>query len=54
MTNRLTEKLAGGDRRSLGRSNEVVADVRRNPSLFDLLFDGMLDSDPICADACRR
>jgi hypothetical protein len=58
MTNRLTEKLAGGDRRSIGRSNEVVADVLRNPSLFDLLFDGMLDNDPIvrmrAADATEK
>jgi HEAT repeat protein len=51
-------KLVGGDRRSIGRSNEVVADVLKNPSLFEAVFDGMLHDDPIirmrAADAVEK
>jgi hypothetical protein len=51
-------KLAGGDRRSIGRSNEVVADVMRDPSLFGIVFDGMLSDDPLIrmrsADAIEK
>jgi hypothetical protein len=47
-------KLAGGDRRSIGRSDEVLAD----PSLFDVLFKGMLHEDPLvrmrAADAVEK
>jgi hypothetical protein len=35
-------RLTGGDRRSTGRSEEVVADIMRDPTLFDVVFDGML------------
>jgi hypothetical protein len=41
------KKLAGGDRRSIGRANEVVEDVMGNPSLFGAVFDGILDDDPV-------
>ena len=51
-------KLAGGDRRSIGKSNEVVADVMRNPSLFEPVFNGMLSDDPLIrmrsADAIEK
>jgi hypothetical protein len=51
-------KLAGGDRRSIGKSNEVVADVMRDPSLFGIVFDGMLSDDPLIrmrsADAIEK
>ena len=52
------EKLSGGDRRSIGKSNEVVADILREPGLFDALFTGMVDDDPIvrmrAADAIEK
>ncbi len=51
-------KLTGGDRRSIGRSEEVVADVMRDPTLFDVVFGGMLSEDPLirvrCADAVEK
>ena len=40
-------KLAGGDRRSLGRANEVVAEVLKDPTRFRDVFDAMLASDPV-------
>jgi len=42
----LLDKLAGGDLRSIGHSQEVVDEVLANPSLFDELVMGMLHSDP--------
>ena len=42
-------KLTGGNRRSIGRSNEVVADVLADPSLFDLIFDAISSDDPLIA-----
>lgn len=54
----LLQKLAGTDRRSIGKSNEVVAEVLAEPSLFGVVFDGMLDADPVlrmrCADAVEK
>jgi len=51
-------KLGGGDRRSIGRSNEVVADVLADPSLFDLIFDAIASDDPLirmrAADAVEK
>lgn len=51
-------KLSGGDRRSIGRSNEVVADVLANPRLFDALFGGLTAADPLvrmrAADAVEK
>ena len=52
------EKLKGGDRRSIGRANEVVRQVLRNPALFGELFEGMLSGDPLvrmrAADAAEK
>lgn len=52
------EKLRGGDRRSIGRSQEVADDVLANPSLFDVVFDGMAVDDPVvrmrAADAVEK
>ena len=52
------QKLAGGDRRSTGRSEEVVAEVLADPALFGALFDGMLHTDPLvrmrAADAVEK
>lgn len=55
---RLLEKLSGGDRRSIGRSNEVVAEVLHHPSLFGVLFEGLYHDDPLirirAADAVEK
>lgn len=52
------KKLAGGDRRSIGRVNEVVAEVLRDPALFEAIFKGMFSDDPIirmrAADAVEK
>jgi hypothetical protein len=54
----LLQMLTGSDRRSIGRSNEVVARVLKEPALLDLLFSGMLSHDPLlamrCADAAEK
>jgi hypothetical protein len=54
----LLQMLTGSDRRSIGRSNEVVARVLKEPALLDLLFSGMLWHDPLlamrCADAAEK
>jgi HEAT repeat protein len=56
--NRILKKLAGGDRRSIGRSNEVVSEVLARPGLFRELFEGMLNEDPVirmrAADAVEK
>ena len=41
------DKLRGGDLRSIGRSNEVAEDIEKNVSLFETVFKGLYDSDPI-------
>lgn len=54
----LLKRLSGGDRRSIGNSLEVAADVLANPKLFPELFKGMLSDDPIvrmrAADAVEK
>jgi hypothetical protein len=54
----LLSRLTGGDRRSIGRSNEVVAAVLGDPSLFGVLFSGLWSSDPLIrmrtADALEK
>jgi hypothetical protein len=51
-------KLEGGDRRSIGRVDEVVAEVLNDPSLFEVVFNAMLSDDPIIrmrsADAVEK
>ena len=44
---KLIDKLKGGDRRSIGRADEVVSDIRKNNSLFRQVFEGFYDDDPI-------
>lgn len=39
-------KLRGGDRRSIGRADEVVADTLAKPVLFDAVFKGLATTDP--------
>jgi hypothetical protein len=52
------QKLEGGDRRSIGRADEVVADVLEDPALFDPLFQGVYSDDPLirmrAADAVEK
>jgi hypothetical protein len=56
--NPLLQKLEGGDRRSVGRVDEVVAKVLADLALFPVLIDGMLDSNPLirmrAADAATK
>lgn len=50
--------LTGGDRRSIGRSADVVAAVCVDPALFPVVFDAMLAADPLirmrAADAVKK
>ncbi len=50
--------LEGGDRRSIGRSDQVAAMVSRNPRLFPKLIAGLWSEDPIvrmrAADATEK
>lgn len=54
----ILKMLQGGDRRSIGRSNEVVTLVLDQPELFEILIAGMGDPDPLvsmrCADAAEK
>jgi hypothetical protein len=54
----ILEKLQGTDRRSIGRVGEVVREVLAEPSLFGVVFEGMLADDPVirmrCADAVEK
>jgi hypothetical protein len=54
----ILDKLKGGDRRSIGRADEVVAEVLDIPTLFDNLFSGMRHDDPLVrmrsADAVEK
>jgi hypothetical protein len=52
------EKLAGGDRRSIGRSDEVVNQVLKDSSQFADVFNAMLSDDDVvrarAADAVEK
>lgn len=54
----ILDLLKGGDRRSIGRSNQVVARLRRCPLLFPVLIDGMHHPDELvrmrAADAAEK
>jgi len=54
----ILQKLTGGDKRSIGKSDEVVAEVLADPSLFGVLIDGMQSNDPLirmrAADAAEK
>ncbi|UCG25426.1 MAG: hypothetical protein JSW55_05385 [Chloroflexota bacterium] len=58
MAEDILSKLSGGDRRSIGHVDEVIADVQAEPALFDALFWGMRDEDPLVrmrtADAVEK
>ena len=52
------QKLAGGDRRSIGRVDEVVTEVIKKPVLFKELIGGLFVEDPVvrmrAADAIEK
>lgn len=54
----IVRALKGGDRRSIGRSNQVVARLRRTPTLFPALIDCMHHEDELvrmrAADAVEK
>lgn len=54
----ILRKLEGGDGRSIGRSNEVVAEVLGDPALFREVFSGLLSEDEVVrmrsADAVEK
>jgi hypothetical protein len=56
--NRFSAILAGGDRRSLGRANSVVAQVLRKPQLFSELLQCLWNDDAVirmrAADAAEK
>ncbi|NMC47202.1 MAG: hypothetical protein GYA52_10300 [Chloroflexi bacterium] len=56
--NEILEMLQGGDRRSIGRADEVVERVWKNPSDFKFLFQGFYENDPVIrmrtADAVEK
>lgn len=43
----ILDKLKGGDRRSIGKADEVVADVIRDPVLFGEVFTGLKSDNPL-------
>jgi hypothetical protein len=55
---KILKKLAGGDRRSIGKSNEVARVISRSPRLFALVFEAMLRDDCVlrmrAADAIEK
>jgi len=56
--NSLLQKLTGGDRRSIGRSNQVVTLALKQPALFAELIRGLRAADPLvrmrAADAAEK
>jgi hypothetical protein len=54
----IVDKLRGGDRRSIGRSNEVAKQIAKNPKLFAQVFAAVLDDNPVirlrAADAIEK
>lgn len=54
----LLDRLAGGDRRSIGRSEEVAREVARAPDLLPHLVQGLEDADELvrmrAADALEK
>jgi hypothetical protein len=56
--NKLVSLLKGGDRRSIGRSDQVATLVGGNPRLFPHLMEGLWSADPLirmrAADAAEK
>jgi len=57
-TDEIIKKLAGGNRRSIGKSNEVAREISRSPRLFASAFEAMLRDDCVlrmrAADAIEK
>jgi hypothetical protein len=55
---RLLLKLEGGDRRSIGKVEEVVNEIFKNSALFNVLIEGLFVEDPVvrmrAADAIEK
>jgi hypothetical protein len=55
---KILSKLQGGDRRSIGKVNDVVRAVQNKPDLFNELVNGLFDDDPVvcmrAADAMEK
>ena len=45
--NDLVRKLGGGDRRSIGRADEIAREVSSNPKLLLQVFEALWSADPI-------
>jgi hypothetical protein len=58
LAKRLLDKLTGGDRRSIGRADEVAKLVLKQPAFFRELMTGIRDADPLvcmrAADAAEK
>jgi hypothetical protein len=58
VSKKLLDSLKGKNRRSIGRSNEVVAIVQQRPAVFPQLMQGLWSSDPLvrmrAADAAEK
>jgi len=54
----LLSKLKGGDLRSIGNANKIAKSIENNQSLFDDIFKGIFENDPIIrmrsADAIEK
>lgn len=54
----IIDKLAGSDRRSIGRSDEVAEEIAGDQALFDEVFEAMFLDDPVirmrAADAVEK
>jgi hypothetical protein len=55
---KLADLLKGGDRRSIGRANEVAATIAKTPQLFPELISNLWSEDPVArmraADAAEK
>lgn len=40
-------RLAGGDRRSIGQADAVVADLLADPTDFEMVIEGLTSADPV-------
>ncbi len=56
--NDILDKLRGGDLRSTGNADAVAKEIANNPGLFEVVFNGIYDDDPVVrmrvADAVEK
>jgi HEAT repeat protein len=54
----IADRLKGGDRRSIGNSDEIAAEVANTPAIFPDLFECLFNTDPVirmrAADAVEK